>query len=36
MMARTAAVEMAKLSGRTVATLEDTKAALWPSGGGNF
>jgi 3-keto-5-aminohexanoate cleavage enzyme len=31
-----AAVHMVKLSGREVASLEDTKALLWPEGGGNF
>jgi 3-keto-5-aminohexanoate cleavage enzyme len=31
-----AAVDLVKLSGRQVASLEETKAALWPSGGGNF
>ncbi len=31
-----AAVNMAKLSGRSVATLEETKQALWPDGRGNF
>jgi 3-keto-5-aminohexanoate cleavage enzyme len=31
-----AAVSMVKLAGRSVATLEETKQALWPSGGGNF
>ncbi|HUS26928.1 MAG TPA: 3-keto-5-aminohexanoate cleavage protein [Kofleriaceae bacterium] len=31
-----AAVQLAKLSGRTVATVEETKQLLWPSGGGNF
>ena len=30
-----AAVQMAKLSGRSVATLEETKALLWPNGGMN-
>ncbi len=30
-----AAVELVKLSGRTVATLEDTKRILWPEGGAN-
>jgi 3-keto-5-aminohexanoate cleavage enzyme len=31
-----AAVKLVKLSGRQVATLEETKQALWPDGGGNF
>lgn len=31
-----AAVGMVKLSGRAVASLEETRAALWPNGGGNF
>ena len=31
-----AAVELVKLSGRQVASLEETKQALWPQGGGNF
>ncbi len=31
-----AAVEMVKLSGRSVATVEETRALLWPNGGGNF
>ncbi|GAB4535300.1 MAG: 3-keto-5-aminohexanoate cleavage protein [Haliangiales bacterium] len=31
-----AATELVRLSGREVATLEETKALLWPSGGGNF
>jgi 3-keto-5-aminohexanoate cleavage enzyme len=30
-----AAVEMAKMAGRTVATVEETKALLWPAGGSN-
>jgi len=30
-----AAVEMAKLSGRTVATVDEAKQLLWPSGGSN-
>jgi uncharacterized protein (DUF849 family) len=30
-----AAVQMAKLSGRTVATVEEAKALLWPHGGSN-
>jgi uncharacterized protein (DUF849 family) len=31
-----AAVKLVALSGRSVATREETIAALWPSGGGNF
>jgi 3-keto-5-aminohexanoate cleavage enzyme len=31
-----AAVDMVKLSGRTVATVDETRALLWPNGGGNF
>jgi uncharacterized protein (DUF849 family) len=31
-----AAVAMARLSGRTPATLDETKQLLWPNGGGNF
>ncbi len=31
-----AAVEMVKLSGRSVASLDEAKRALWPNGGGNF
>jgi 3-keto-5-aminohexanoate cleavage enzyme len=31
-----AAVQLVKLSGRSVATLEETKQILWPRGGGNF
>ncbi len=31
-----AATKLVRLSGREVATLEETKALLWPSGGGNF
>jgi uncharacterized protein (DUF849 family) len=30
------AVEMVKLSGRTVASVADARALLWPAGGGNF
>ncbi len=30
------AVKLVKLSGREVATVADARAALWPSGGGNF
>ncbi|MFT3700210.1 MAG: 3-keto-5-aminohexanoate cleavage protein [Kofleriaceae bacterium] len=30
-----AAVELVKLSGRSVASVEETKQLLWPSGGGN-
>jgi 3-keto-5-aminohexanoate cleavage enzyme len=30
------AVKLAGLSGRSVATLDETRAALWPAGGGNF
>ncbi|RMH41476.1 MAG: 3-keto-5-aminohexanoate cleavage protein [Deltaproteobacteria bacterium] len=30
------AVELVKLSGREVATVEDARAILWPDGGGNF
>ncbi len=30
-----AAAEMAKMAGRTVATVDEAKALLWPSGGGN-
>jgi len=31
-----AAVSLAKLSGRSVATVDEAKQLLWPSGGGNF
>ena len=31
-----AAVELVKLSGRSVASVIDARAALWPNGGGNF
>jgi uncharacterized protein (DUF849 family) len=31
-----AAVNMVKLSGREVATVAETRALLWPNGGGNF
>jgi 3-keto-5-aminohexanoate cleavage enzyme len=31
-----AAAKLVALSGRSVATLEETKQLLWPSGGGNF
>lgn len=31
-----AAVDLVKLSGRTVASVEETRAILWPDGGGNF
>src|SRR5690349_21304461 len=31
-----AAVQLVKLSGRSVATLEETTQILWPRGGGNF
>lgn len=31
-----AAVAMVKLSGRAVASVDEAKALLWPSGGGNF
>ena len=31
-----AAAKMVRLSGREVSTVEETRAALWPSGGGNF
>ena len=31
-----AAVAMVKLSGREVASVNDARALLWPSGGGNF
>jgi 3-keto-5-aminohexanoate cleavage enzyme len=31
-----AVANMVRLSGRTVATLAEAKAALWPNGGGNF
>jgi uncharacterized protein (DUF849 family) len=31
-----AAADMVKLSGRSVASLEEAKTLLWPSGGGNF
>jgi uncharacterized protein (DUF849 family) len=31
-----AAVELVKLSGRSVATVSDARALLWPDGGGNF
>ncbi len=30
-----AAVEMAKMAGRTIATVDEAKALLWPSGGSN-
>jgi uncharacterized protein (DUF849 family) len=30
------AVEMVRLSGREVASVDDTKTLLWPQGGGNF
>ena len=30
-----AAVEMAKMAGRTVATVDEAKALLWPNGGSN-
>jgi 3-keto-5-aminohexanoate cleavage enzyme len=32
----TAAVEMVELSGRSVASVAEVKALLWPNGGGNF
>jgi 3-keto-5-aminohexanoate cleavage enzyme len=32
----TAAAQLTALSGRSVASLEETKNILWPSGGGNF
>jgi len=32
----TAAVEMVKLSGRSVASVSEARALLWPDGGGNF
>ena len=28
--------KLVKLSGRSVASVEDARAALWPNGGGNF
>jgi uncharacterized protein (DUF849 family) len=31
-----AAVEMVKLSGRSVASVDEARALLWPGGGGNF
>ncbi len=31
-----AAADLVRLSGRTVASLDDTKRVLWPGGGGNF
>jgi hypothetical protein len=31
-----AAVQLTRMSGRTPATVEEAKAALWPNGGGNF
>src|SRR5258707_1401011 len=31
-----AAVQLTRMSGRTPATVEEARAALWPNGGGNF
>jgi uncharacterized protein (DUF849 family) len=31
-----AAAGMVKLSGRAVASVDETRAILWPDGGGNF
>jgi uncharacterized protein (DUF849 family) len=31
-----AAADMVKLSGRSVASVSDARALLWPDGGGNF
>jgi uncharacterized protein (DUF849 family) len=31
-----AAVQLVRLSGRSVATLDEAKQLLWPNGGGNF